>query len=102
VEFLTVREFRASSKKIWARLGEEGKMVITNNGKPTALLLDIQNEDLEKFLFLLRRLAALRFLQDIQSETQKRGFLSDREIAAEIQAARANLPKTAKKNRRKI
>ena len=55
MDFLSVRELRASSRNIWRKLSQDGKMVITNNGKPTALLLDISNEDLEETLLVLRQ-----------------------------------------------
>jgi len=32
MDFLSVRELRASSKNIWRKLSKDGKMVITNNG----------------------------------------------------------------------
>ena len=63
-------------------------MVITNNGKPTALLLDISNEDLEETLLALRQIRAMRLFNQMRNDAQKRGFLSDEEIEAEIQAAR--------------
>ncbi|MCL2068175.1 MAG: type II toxin-antitoxin system Phd/YefM family antitoxin [Treponema sp.] len=89
MDFLSVREFRASSGSIWQKLSRDGKMVITNNGKPTALLLDISNEDLEETLLTLRQVRAMRLFNNMRSYAQKRGFLSEKEIKAEIQAARS-------------
>ena len=88
MEFLSVREFRASSGSIWRKLSEDGKMVITNNGKPTALLLDISNEDLEEMLLTLRQVKAMRLFNRMRADAQRRGFLSEKEIEMEIQAAR--------------
>ena len=88
MDFLTVREFRASSRDIWHKLSQDGKMVITNNGKPTALLLDISNEDLEETLLALRQVRAMRLFNSMRADAERRGFLSEQEIAAEIQAAR--------------
>jgi PHD/YefM family antitoxin component YafN of YafNO toxin-antitoxin module len=91
MDFLSVREFRASSRNIWRKLSEDGKMVITNNGKPTALLLDISNEDLEETLLTLRQVRAMRLFNRMRADAEKRGFLSGEEIEAEIQAARADM-----------
>jgi len=91
MDFLTVREFRASSRNIWLKLSEDGKMVITNNGKPTALLLDISNEDLEETLLALRQVRATRLFNRMRANAEKRGLLSEEEIEAEIQAARADM-----------
>ena len=66
-------------------------MVITNNGKPTALLLDISNEDLEETLLVLRQVKALRLFNQMRSDAEKRGFLSEKEIEAEIKAARSDM-----------
>jgi len=89
MDFLSVRDFRASSREIWRKLSEDGKMVITNNGKPTALLLDISNEDLEETLLALRQVKAMRLFNRMRAEAEKRGFLTEKEIESEIQAARS-------------
>ena len=88
MDFLSVREFRASSRDIWRKLSQDGKMVITNNGKPTALLLDISNEDLEETLLALRQVRAMRLFNSMRADARRRGFLSEQEIEAEIKAAR--------------
>ena len=88
MDFLSVREFRASSRDIWRKLSQDGKMVITNNGKPTALLLDISDDDLEETLLALRQVRAMRLFNSMRADAQRRGFLSKQEIEAEIQAAR--------------
>ena len=91
MDFLSVREFRASSRNIWRKLSQDGKMVITNNGKPTALLLDISNEDLEETLMNLRQVKAMRLFNRMRNDAERRGFLSEKEIESEIQAARAGM-----------
>jgi len=96
MDFITVREFRASSRNIWRKLSKDGKVVITNNGKPTALLIDISNEDLEYTLLSLRQARALHLFNNMRSQAEKRGFLSEEEIEAEIQAARADMKASAK------
>ena len=89
MDFLSVRELRASSRNIWYKLAQQGKMVITNNGKPSALLLDISNEDLEETLLILQQVRAMRLFNRMRADAQERGFLSEKEIEVEIQAARA-------------
>jgi PHD/YefM family antitoxin component YafN of YafNO toxin-antitoxin module len=89
MDFLSVRELRASSKNIWRKLSKDGKMVITNNGKPAALLLNLKDEDLEETLLTLRQVKAMRLFNRMRANAQQRGFLSKKEIEAEIQAARA-------------
>jgi len=93
MDFLTVREFRASSRNVWQKLARDGKIVITNNGKPAALLLDISNDDLEETILTLKQVKALRLFNQLRSEAGQRGFLSEKEIDDEIKAARADLKK---------
>ena len=90
MDFLSVREFRASSRNIWRKLSQDGKMVLTNNGKPSALLLDISNEDLEETLLTLRQVRAMRLFNRMRAAAEKRGFLSENEIEQEIRAARSD------------
>lgn len=101
MDFLSVREFRASSGNIWQKLSQEGKMVITNNGKPTALLLDISKEDLEETILTLNQVKAMRLFNRMRTEAEKRGFLTEKEIEAEIQAARTAKATTTKNKKRK-
>ena len=91
MDFLSVREFRASSRNIWQKLSRDGKMVITNNGKPAALLLDISGEDLEETLITLQQVKAMRLFNQMRAQAQKRGFLSKKEVETEIQAARFDM-----------
>jgi len=88
MDFLSIREFRASSRDMWRKLSQDGKMVITNNGKPTALLLDISNEDLEETLLALRQVRTIRLFNSMRADAERRGFLTEQEIEAEIQATR--------------
>jgi len=98
MDFLTVREFRASSRNIWRKLSLDGKMVITNNGKPTALLLDVSNEDLEETLITLQQVKAMRLFNRMRAEAERRGFLSEKEIETEIKAARNDISACQKAN----
>jgi PHD/YefM family antitoxin component YafN of YafNO toxin-antitoxin module len=91
MEFLSVRDFRSASREVWQKLSRDGKMVITNNGKPAALLLDLTNEDLEEMLDTVRQVKAMRLFNKMRREAEKRGFLTDEEIDEEIQAARADM-----------
>ena len=71
-------------------LANDGKIVVTNNGKPTALMLEINEENFETVLSDLRRIRAKRALSELQttSAEQGRNMLTPEEINAEIDAAR--------------
>ena len=88
MQFITVRDFRNASGSIWEKLNQEGELIVTNNGKPAAILLNVQDNDVEQTLRDIRRAKLLRLLMEARQEAAERGFMSDEEIEAEIQAAR--------------
>ncbi len=65
-------------------------MVITNNGKPIALLTPVSDTNLEETLSTIRRSRAINAVKSLQqiSVKNKNYELSNEEIEAEIKAAR--------------
>ena len=47
MQFHTVRDLRTSPKSVWESL-RRGEVVITNNGRPSALMLDLTKHDFEE------------------------------------------------------
>ena len=90
MEFLTVRELSKSPKDTLSRLSKDGKAVLTNNGKPQALLFKIDGESFEKTLSFVQKLEFLQNLTEMRLISLRNG--NDRmtldEINAEIAAAR--------------
>ena len=41
MKFVTVRDFRNSSRDIWEKVSNDEDVVVTNNGKPTAILVNV-------------------------------------------------------------
>ncbi|MDR1573049.1 MAG: type II toxin-antitoxin system Phd/YefM family antitoxin [Clostridiales Family XIII bacterium] len=88
MQFVTVRDFRSSSRDVWDKLNRDEEIIVTNNGKPTALMLHISENNFEETLRLVRQAKVLRAMNDMREEAGERGFLSDEEINAEILAYR--------------
>ena len=90
MKFVTVRDFRASSAEIWRNLPNEQEMIITNNGKPIALLTPLSDRNLEETLSTIRRAKAISAVKMIQQESMKNGTdgISSEEIDAEIKDVR--------------
>jgi antitoxin (DNA-binding transcriptional repressor) of toxin-antitoxin stability system len=90
MKFITVRDIRTTPAQIWKELPEEQEMVITNNGKPIALLTPINDTSLEETLTAIRQARAINAVRQIQQNAIKTGKnkLSDEEINVEIQKAR--------------
>ena len=86
MDFMTIRDFRSSS--VWNKLAQQDEIILTNNGRPAALILGIPDGNLEELLRSIRQAKAMRALTAIRAEAAERGFLSEEEIDAEIQAYR--------------
>ncbi len=88
MKFYTVRDLRTTPKTLWDNLANDGEVVITNNGKPTALLFDIEGGDLEEVLKAVRQAKAMIAFNSMQAKAAKNGYISDDEIEAEIKKVR--------------
>jgi hypothetical protein len=90
MQFISVREFNSSPGKTRAALEKEGKLVLTNNGKPSMLVLDLINRDFEDVIDILNRAEAMKLLDEMQLKAARGGLdtLSMHEIDEEISAYR--------------
>ena len=89
MDFYTVRDMRTTPKSLWDSLAADGSVVITNNGKPTALMLDISDGSLEETLTAVRQAKAMIAFNTMRERAAINGFVTDAEIEAEINAARS-------------
>ena len=90
MEFLSIREFTASPRKTRETLKRSGKIVLTNNGKPSMLVFDIAGQDFENIINMLNRAEAMRLLEEIQTQAVRGGLdnMTMDEIDTEIAASR--------------
>jgi antitoxin (DNA-binding transcriptional repressor) of toxin-antitoxin stability system len=90
MKFITVRDIRTSPAEIWKQLPDEQEMVITNNGRPIALLTPLSDETLEETLSAVRRARAVNAVHQMRRLARERGLdeMSEEDIQAEIDAAR--------------
>ncbi len=88
MRFYTVRDLRTTPKSIWENLSADGEVVITNNGHPTALLLDITDGNFEETLKAIRQAKAMIAFNSMREKAAKQGYMTDEEIEAEIAASR--------------
>lgn len=88
MNFYSVRDLRTTQKAIWETLEKDGEVVITNNGKPFALLVDIGDGNLEDTVKAVRQARAMMAFNSMRTKACAGGYLSEKEMEAEIAAAR--------------
>lgn len=90
MKFITVRDIRTSPGQIWKELPDEQEMIITNNGRPIALLTPLTDENLEDTLAAVRQARATQAVARMQQAARTTGArgLTDGEIEDEIRRTR--------------
>lgn len=90
MKFVTIRDFRNKTAAIRKALIAEHEIVLTANGRPIAVLADVDEDTFEEKLAALRRTRAYSVLDRIHARAKETGAnkLTTEEIAAEIAKAR--------------
>ena len=89
MNFYSVRDLRTDSKQVWENLSVGGEVVITNNGRPSALMIDIPEGSFDEVVQAVRQAKAMIAFNSMRRKASARGFMTDDEIEAEINAARS-------------
>jgi hypothetical protein len=90
VKFLSIRELRSSTGQLKELLSDEGKVILTTNGKPAALMIEVSEDSLEEVLIDIRIAQARRSIRLMQEQSVRDGLdkMTLDEINDEIAAAR--------------
>lgn len=90
MDFVTVRELRAESGKVWDRVVAGEEIVLTRNGKPFAVVVPTAPSDLEETMRLLRTRRFGKAVDELRRQAHEAGTdqLTDAEIDAEIAVVR--------------
>ena len=90
MKFISVRDLRGKSADIWKDLPSEREMVITNNGRPVAILAAVSEANLEESLSAFRQARAVDAVASLQRQSVERGTdnITMEDINAEIRAVR--------------
>jgi prevent-host-death family protein len=90
MRFITVREMRAQSSELWKTLATENEVVLTNHGKPTAIITGVDEASFESTLQAIRRQRGKDALARLRAQAAASGVdkMSLAEINAEIDAYR--------------
>ena len=90
MQFMSMREFRAQTAAVRRQLEAEGEIILTTNGRPTAILTAVDANHFEAELLAIRRAKARTALDTLRAQTAQAGTadLSMDQIDAEISQAR--------------
>ena len=86
--YCSVRDLRNAKKEVWDKLEKEGELIVLNNGKPRALIFDVNNENIDMMIKAVRQAKAMISFNQMREKAQNSGFMSDEEINVEINEAR--------------
>ena len=88
MNFYTTTDLGTIPKNIWHTLETDGEIIITDNGKPTALMLDISETNFDEIVKAVRQAKAMMAFNSMRAKAAEQGYMSDEEINAEIAAYR--------------
>ena len=73
---------------MWEALSSGDEIVITNNGKPSALMIDIPEGRFDEVVQVVRQAKAMIAINSMRRKAAKAGFMSDEEIDSLIKEVR--------------
>lgn len=90
MNFYSVRDLRSQPRQVWDKLSEVHELIITNNGKPSALMIEIDDENMEDVLASVRQSMAMRATNKLRlsSMTNGNARMTEEEIEKEIAETR--------------
>lgn len=90
MSFVSIRDMRTRPGEVWKQLEEEGDLIVTSSGRPFALMIAAEGEDVEQLLLALRRAKAQLAVSRMRTQAAQKGLdrMTEAEIEAEIKQTR--------------
>jgi antitoxin (DNA-binding transcriptional repressor) of toxin-antitoxin stability system len=90
MKFISVRDLRGKSAEVWKNLPGEREMIVTNNGRPIAILAAVSESNLEESISAFRQARAVEAVVNLQRRSLEQGTdsIAAKVIEAEIQEVR--------------
>lgn len=70
MEFLSIRDFTTATRETQEKLDRDGKIILTNHGKPTALVFKLDSDNFEETLATVQRIEHERLIARKLTEAQ--------------------------------
>ena len=94
MRFYSIGELRGATQDICLDVHTNGEAVIMDGGKPKLLMLDISEDNFEEIIRAVRQAKSMLAFNSMRAVAAMNGYMSEDEIEAEIQAARAERQST--------
>lgn len=88
MNFYSMTDFHNETENIFADVKNRGEVVITNDGKPAVLMMDISDGDFDDVMRVIRQARAMLAFQGMRNISASHGYMSEDDIEAEINASR--------------
>lgn len=89
MNFYSIRDLRSETKNICEKVRQSGEVVITNNGKPSVLMLDISEDNFDEVVRAIRQAKAMIAFNSMKAVAAANGYMTDSEVEEETKAARS-------------
>lgn len=89
MNFYSIRDLRSETKNICEKVRQSGEVVITNNGKPSVLMLDISEDNFDEVVRAIRQAKAMIAFNSMKAVAAANRYMTDSEIEEEIKATRS-------------
>ena len=90
MNFYSVRDLRTKSQNLWSDLEGGNNAVLTNNGKPSGLILPVPEGALDDLIRAVRKAQAMIAFNNMRQTAAENGYMTDDEINALVDEARSS------------
>lgn len=87
MHYLAARDLK-KTRELWQKLADARELVITRDGRPSALMISVSPETVEDTLREVRRALFSAAVGRVRSRAEEEGIPDDAAIAAEIDQSR--------------
>jgi hypothetical protein len=92
MQFVPYRDLRNEPAALRKRLASEGELVVTVDNKPFAMMINLDDENVQDILLMVSRLRAQMAARSIRSQARRDGLdkMALKDVNAIIKKTRAN------------
>lgn len=101
MNFYSMRDLRIKSKTMWCDLDNGDEVILTNNGKPSAIVIDIPDGYFDETVQAVRQAKAMIAINSMRQKAASEGYMSDDEINDIISEVRKSSSVASKGNNRR-